>query len=297
MIFGLSTVTPSDRTADQAISDQESLVAAGYRYDMLHQYHRWDTAFPFPYEEARSAGGQAILMSWQATLNNGSDIRWVDITSGKYDGIIDAQALRIGAMPGPVYLNFMNEPEITIGRYLTAGVHGTEAEFAAAWRHIHGRFTALRVPNVKWTLVYAGIMTANKQDVTRAMYPGDAYVDWIGWDPFNWAEVRGNAWLTFSQMAEPWYGWAVSNLSADKPYLLAETGTAPYSRDAARKPAWFAGMQQTLQARTYPLLRAVCYFNHSRKPGDGASGDWTIDDSAASRAAYNAMITSAYPPR
>lgn len=311
IMFGISTFTPAGQTDEQALAAQEELVSPGYRYEMFHQYRTMDAVFPNAMETARAATGQSILLTWQPTFTIGyvwvvagvsttitsanQAVKWKDITDGKLDSIIDAQANRIKAIsPATVYLNFTNEPDNTVTTYLTPGINGTEAEFVAAWRYIHGRFDALGVTNVEWTMIFSGTNTLSKNLVAKAMYPGDAYVDWIGFNAYNWGAARGDAWKTFDQTVRPWYEWAIANLSSNKPMMLGETGT---HTDAILKPAWFDQMGTALATNAFPALKAINYYNHNRAattPGDTASGDWAVDTPVGVRSAYNKAITAIY---
>ena len=37
------------------------------------------------------------------------------------------------------------------------------------------------------------------------MWPGTGYVDWIAWDPYNFAGCRGRPWQNFTATVNPFY--------------------------------------------------------------------------------------------
>ena len=54
-------------------------------------------------------------------------------------------------------------------------------------------------PNVSW----------NKM---QRYYPGDAYVDWLSWDPYNFAgcmsgKFKRDEWKSFTEIVRPFYDW------------------------------------------------------------------------------------------
>lgn len=228
--------------------------------------------------------------------------------TGNYNATIDLMISDIKALAvpgaGTVYLNVLgNEPDLAYDAAVTAaggtwtagivGNNGTAAQHKAAWIYIHDRFVAAGVTNVEWTAIYAGITSNNKKAIVAAMYAGDAYVDWIGWDPYNRPTTNGTASVTFSALVSPWYTWATATLSSQKPYLLGEFGTEEIAGNATAKADWFTGMAATIQADTFPLLMMLCYFPHNRSvEGTGISGEFGIDTSTNSRTAWNAAVNT-----
>src|SRR6266508_2823726 len=118
-------------------------------------------------------------------------ISWASIASGGQDAQIDTTAARVKAYGRKLFMAFHTEPEPQVGKY------GTAAQFVAAWRHIHDRFAAKGVTNVVWVWQVTG--SSNWYSLYKGgLYPGDAYVDWIGWDPYNWYTCHNNDWLSFA---------------------------------------------------------------------------------------------------
>ena len=70
----------------------------------------------------------------------------------------------------------------------------------------------------------------------QAYYPGNAYVDWICADGYNWApELPGASWRSFQEIFAPFYRWG---RSTGKPMVIGEFGTVEGAPGA--KAAWFA---------------------------------------------------------
>jgi beta-mannanase len=179
-------------------------------------------------------------------------------------------------------VSFSHEPENDIGE------HGTNADYVAAFRHIYDRMQADGATNVKWVWNIMGLADPVWRAEYRSLYPGDAYVDWIAWDPYNWASCRSVKWQTFAQVVEPFYRWLIANGFGDKPFMLAEFGTVESPADTQAKASWFAAIPAALTAM--PDLRALVYFD---VPDPPANCNWQIDTSPRSLRAFDHLATSA----
>jgi beta-mannanase len=249
--------------------------ALGRKFDISHTYHDWDDAFPSPSETARAAKGTILLINWTPRFFGTDRIMpWRSIASGSQDAQIDATATRLKAYGRKLFLAFHTEPEPQVGKY------GSAADFVAAWRHIHDRFAARGVRNVVWVWNVTG--SSGWYGLYKAgLYPGDAYVDWIGWDPYNWYTCHNNPWISFGDKVSQSYNWFKQNGFGDKPFMLAEYGTRDMPGDPSAKAAWFKGIVPAL--KRLPNLKAVVYFhNGTANPGC----DWRIDTTAQARDAF-----------
>jgi hypothetical protein len=264
--------------------------ADGRRLDIVHTYHRWDDVFPTPAEQFLARSGHLLFLNWQPTAPNGSSISWASIASGTQNATIDAEAARLRQLGQPVLMSFSHEPDNDLGRY------GSAAQFVAAYRYVHNRVVGDGATNVRWVWTVEGIDTAVWQARYRELWPGNGYVDWISWDPYNFASCTGKPWLSFSAMVAPFYQWLSSQPFGQQPLMLAEYGTITQG-GADTKQAWYAGESAALSR--FPRLKALVYFNYDSPP---ATCDWRstsssgADDSFASLAqnvtfAVNASLT------
>jgi hypothetical protein len=281
-LLGVSTETGTTQTWDQGVAAFEQ--ETGRKADVLHNYHLWDTAFPSPAEAARAASGQKLIYSWIGNRQNGTTVSWSKIASGAEDTVIDAEATRIADMDTPVFVNFQNEPESSIG------TSGTAAEYVAAWRHIHDRFVAAGATNAVWTVVYMGVISDNKLAQVKALYPGNAYVDYIAWDPYNWGACRSSAPTSFVDTVSPFYNWLMDNGYGSKPFMLAEYGSVEDPADANGKADWFTAENTALASGKFSNLKVLSYFDHPAPP---ASCNWSVDTSTASVWSYSVFASKA----
>jgi beta-mannanase len=247
----------------------------GRRFDISHTYHDWDDAFPTAGEQARAAKGTILFISWTPRFYGTSRIvSWASIASGSQDSQIDTTARRVKAYGRKLFLAFHTEPDRQVGTY------GTAAEYAAAWRHIHDRFAARGVTTVVWVWHVTG--ASNHYALYKGgLYPGDAYVDWIGWDPYNWYTCHNNPWIPFSDKAGASYNWFETNGFGDKPFMLSEYGTRDMPGNPAAKADWYRGIVPAL--KRMPNLKAVVYFHNGT---ENAGCDWRIDSTPQALAAF-----------
>ncbi len=258
-----------------AVATFESTI--GRRLDIVHQYHAFDEVWPTSTEYGWAAGGRIIFANISARTS-GSVLTWSAIAGGAEDSVIDATAARIRAFGRLLFVSFDEEPE---DRYHSSPGTYTLASFTAAYKHLHARFAADGAHNVVWVWNVVGD-PGDESLYTGGLYPGDSWVDWIGWDPYNWNTcVNPYGWRTFDQTVAPFYNWlAAGNLSAGsagKPYMLAEYGSVENS-GSPTKGQWFLGEASTMSSR--PKLKALVYFNENK------DCNWPITTSSSSVAGF-----------
>ena len=118
----------------------------------------------------------------------------------------------------------------------------------------------------------------------NGLYPGDDYVDWVAFDPYNWNGWGGHAgWRSFADSARPFYDWLAANSApghayASKPCMLAEFGSGDDASAAQRRADWYRDVPAAL--KTMPNIKAVVYFDSS------TDADWRFETIAASIAGF-----------
>jgi beta-mannanase len=248
-----------------ALADLEA--KTGRKFDIAHRYHHFGQSFPDATERTWAAQGRILLLNWKP------DRSWAAVAAGGADAQIDATAQRIRALGHKVFLAFHHEPENDVG-----GSFGSASDYARAYRHVHGRFAALGVTNVVWVWNVMGFVNG-WGSLYPTLYPGDAYVDWIAYDPYNWAGCRDGKWRSFEEITKPFYDWTAAH-HPSKPLMLGEYGTEQGSDQA--KVDWFNGQLQALRT-TRTRIKATVYFNNGppKKPCN-----WWLHTSQAGTAAF-----------
>lgn len=177
-----------------------------------------------------------------------------------------------------VLLAFHHEPESSGNRK-----YGTPAQYKSAYKKVISIFRARGATNVSFTWqMTSWSFRADPSEYTHAAkwYPGDAYVDVVGTDPYNWYTCgHGNGrWMSLKSLVDPAIAFARSH---GKQVAVAEFG----SHANYRRPGWLREAGKYLAAND-KIIVAAFYFN--RKPTNSANSDckWqllTTGDFAAYR--------------
>lgn len=204
------------------------------------------------------------------------------IVAGDHDAYIRSYARDAAAWGKPMYLRFAHEMN---GDWYPwcAGVNGnTSAQYVAAWRHVHDIFEQEGATNVRW--VWSPGYEYSGTTPYEQLYPGDAYVDWVGIDGYNWGTSQpGYGWVSFSSI----FGASYDKLArmTDKPMMIAETASAEQGGD---KAAWIRQAFLKDVPSRFPRIKAVLWFNVNLER------DWRVNSSSSSLAAYKEVLASPY---
>jgi hypothetical protein len=259
----------------------------GRKFDIVKRYHDFSNAgnsgaFPDAAERSLAAGGRIPHFAWVSkNYSTGAVAKWADIAAGKYDAtVVNPVATRLKNYGGKVFLDFDHEMD-----GVTRTANGTPAQYVAAYRHLHNRFAAIGATNVVWVWVPTGYL-GNVSKIA-ASYPGDAYVDWIGYDPYNFARCHSTTWRSYESVISGFYNWLKAHGHGNKPFMLAEYGSVAGPTAYARAN-WFRG--QVTALKKYPNIKAIQMFNSS----DGGSCNAEISRDAPALDAWGDMGRSAY---
>jgi hypothetical protein len=284
-MWGAWVAPVNGQTSAQAVAGLETLM--GRPLDIVHQYEAFDDVWPTATQTSWANGGRIILANVSARQKSGSILTWTAVANGSQDSTIDALAGRLKTFGHQVYISFDEEPE---SRYHDNPATYTLASFVAAFKHLHDRMAADGVTNVSWVWNVTGYI--GNASIFPSLYPGDSYVDWIAWDPYNWYNCSVNTtnkWESFDTVIQPFYDWiAGGHLSpgaATKPLMLAEYGTVEHSVTPT-KGQWFTDAVSTLPSR--PLLKAIVYYDENK------DCNWPITTSASSITGFAAASLNCY---
>jgi beta-mannanase len=223
--------------------------------------------------------GATPLITWEAwaspmtVANNAYPLS--KIAAGSFDAYIDSWAVGLRTYGGPVMLDFGHEMD---GNWYPWGynVNGnTVAGYIAAFRHVHDRFAAAGATNVQF--VWNPTVWNPGGVDQRVFYPGDAYVDWMAIDVYNWG-AAGGGWASLSSALGSMTNvyTRVAGLS-NKPMMLAEWASAePVAGDplGVTKGQWIIDSAAAMVSQ-FPRLKAVIWFNQ---------GTFALNSSANSQA-------------
>ena len=280
----------------QAPGDVEAREAVyGRQVDILHRYHDWNDTWPTAEEQAYAGQGRFLFEGWESRVFGGATLCWADIAAGAHDAAIDAQAERLAAFGSRLLVGFMHEPEDNLGPCQPGAVNDSKAdmgsaeEFRAAWRRIVERVRPV-APNVVWVLSVMGHDPA----ASWALYPGDDVVDWVAWDPYNWANCAGRSrdtWRSLQQAAQPMYAH-LDAVGYTKPRMLGEYGSHD-DPAMGSKEQWLREIPAMLRT-AMPKVRAVVYFDRVATPVPGDPCAWLADSSPSAQAGFAAAGADSY---
>jgi len=256
--------------------------------DYVQLYVIWDVntwATTKPYADIAAADGATLLVTW---MPNGYSAP--DIVNGKDDAYIRQFAHDIRSYPDTVWIRTLHEAN---GNWYSWGIGyngtsvNTDAAIASAFQHVVQIFRDSSVTNVKW--MWTTNATNSAGATYAGNYPGDAYVDCISIDGYNWGTsqtvaVNGwaSTWQTFVQVMTPAYK-ALAGI--DKPVVIPEFAS---SESGGNKAQWITDAFASL-ATDFPRVTALMWFNQS------SDADWALTTSAAATAAWKAAVAK-YPP-
>ena len=193
------------------------------------------------------------------------------LIDGSHDEHIRRWARGIAAWGKPLMLRFAHEMN---GDWFPWGtnVNGNRpGDFATAWRHVHDLFQQEGATKVKW--VWSANAVYSAASAVSLLYPGDAYVDYVGVDGYNWGTYPSKSWQSFESVFGPTIS-AIRSLTS-KPLLLTEVASAEAGGD---KAAWIADFFAALKNR--PEVAGFVWVSQRRET------DWRIDSSDRSSTAF-----------
>jgi hypothetical protein len=196
-----------------------------------------------------------------------------NIVAGTFDPYIRRWAQRLAAYGKPVRLRFAQEMNGDWYPWSERRNGNRRGDFVRAWRHVHRLFRAAGAANVLWVWGPAAV------DIDAGLYPGDAFVDYVGLTAFNGGlQMRYNRWRPFAKVV----GEATRRLHAiapGKPIELSEVGCAEEGGD---KAAWITGMFATLPR--HPDITSVIWYDVDK------GSDWRVSSSRRAADAFSAGV-------
>lgn len=155
--------------------------------------------------------------------------------------------------------------------------------FVKAWRHAHGVVAPIAGDRVEWMWspnIIWGDRTPEKD--LFPYYPGDAYVDHIALDGYNFGDSHSqwHRWQSFEEIFER--SIAALHAKYQRPIFIAEVGCA----DDPRKAQWLADFFKRVLAD--PRVSGWTYFNYDkRREGEP---NWRLDSDPESLAVARSYL-------
>jgi hypothetical protein len=159
----------------------------------------------------------------------------------------------------PIYVTYNHEPEAAASRSL-----GTATEYIAAWQKWVSIFRAQGATNVKfmWIMTDQSFWLPNSdRRAEYKWYPGDAWVDGIASDAYNWFTCRPgivNPWKSLRQIIDPQRQFWLQHQSEE--LWLTEYGTVEDPAGPGRKAQWFRDARALFKEPAFAVYDGVMQF-------------------------------------
>jgi beta-mannanase len=258
----------------------ETLV--GKSVDIRAVFIGWGHSDDFPswLSAPLKASNKTLLLYWQTAANydssnvNQPSYNYDSIIAGNWDSYLRTFAQSVKAYGGPVIL--LPFEEMNGDWYPWSGTlnGNTPAKHITAWRRVVDIIRAEGATNAKfaWSPNSTSWPNTTANDLTQ-YYPGDAWVDYVGLDGFNF----GNPWQSFSQV----FDTAITKVKAyNKPIYIFSTASA----EGTQKAAWITDAL-TVQIPKYPEIKGFIWFNENKEQ------NWLVDSSQAALTAFKNALS------
>ena len=253
---------------------------AGHRPTVLQYFLKWTEEFRGSAITMCYRHGAVPVLSWEpwSGLRNGVDqptYALAKIARGDFDGYITRVATAIRDQEWPLAIRFAHEMNGNWYPWSEQTSGNRPGDYVRAWRHVHDIFRRVGATNVVWIWSPNIVRPVPGIDLRR-LYPGDAYVDWIGL--VGYAVTEHTAAAVFDP--------SLTTLArfTDKPVIITETGVRP----SGFQSAWIQDFFRWLPAR--PQVIGFIWFEFSRE--QGGTEDWRFTNSDASIRAFRAGLAS-----
>ncbi len=290
-----SAFTPSESGGQQGF---ETLAQKNIAIEM--NFTAWNSLTSFPIEMCNQimANGAYAHLTWEPWNYNASSTQFSNqnIINGNFDNYIATYASDIKSWGKPIFLRWGHEMNGTWypwdgshsgGSTLNGFGDPNKADgperYIAAYKRIHDIFEALGVDNVVWiwcpnSISYPG----DAWNQPENYYPGDDYVDWIGFDGYNFGVSQSSSsWVTFLSLYNGIYN---KFKNYNKPMIIGEFGC---SEIGGSKSMWIRDAYSYIKL-LYPQIKAVTWFNINKET------DWRINSTQQSLDAYKLAISDSY---
>jgi hypothetical protein len=228
---------------------------ANHRLVGVRLFRRWDDPLFGADQGWAKRTGHVVFLSIKTRHSNGAPVPWRDIAAAQPGTRLQADMLRqakqLKRFGATVYVVFNHEPDAGSSRPM-----GGPGDFIAAWRHLVDTYRAAGVRNARyvWTLTGTAFNTSAR---ANAYYPGDAYVDDIAADTYNWSTCHSpsGTWQSPAELLDPQRRFGLRHRG--KGLMLLEWGSVEDPARPGRKAQWIQQMAQLLTTPAYRQYRAA----------------------------------------
>jgi hypothetical protein len=287
----------------EAQTNFESLAGKNIAIEMFFRGWPGDKVPDFPIAKCTQIDNYGAIphITWMPQVS-GSPYPLNSIINGSYDNYINGYATQVKNWGKPLFIRLGHEfngdwytygGANNGGGTLTGFGDPTKADgperFIAAFQRVHDLFEAQSVDNVVWVLCPNNGSSPNESwNVPEAYYPGDSYVDWIGFDGYNFGTTQTwSGWASFFNIYNTLYQ---KFKNYGKPIMLGEFASV---EQGGSKSQWITDAYLTWIKFGYTKIKAATWFHVAKIEGTVFT-DWRINSSTSSLTAYQNAIADPY---
>lgn len=249
----------------------------GKKFASIMWFQDWSTGFATDKAAAAWNAGYLPHVTWEPWFfGDQKKITLGAILDGAWDQYIIQWGREVAAFGKPVLVRWGHEFN---GNWYpwSVAVNGESPDtYVRAYRRVHNLVTSAGAQNVLWAWCpNAESVPAKDWNRATLSYPGDAYVDWIGIDGYDF---DGNDTFTakFSRL------YTDLTKAYNKPLFIGEMSTG---RKGADRAAWLEAMNASL-AKDFPGIKGIVWFNINKER------DWRLEESPESLKAAAKVFSS-----
>lgn len=250
-------------------------------------YYQANETFPVADTISPTPAPANLMITW---------FGWPDseVNAGTRDAAITARAQALKDLNRPTFLRWDIEMNIESYGYEPVNAydpaHGPT--FISAWQRVYNLFQAVGATNVAFCWCPNDSGPADPHG-WRAFYPGDAYVDWVAVDSYNWGTSNFPApttvWQSFYGAAHAFIDDWKANFGgaggAAKPLMIGESSCY----DGGGSKSWWytdaLGYLRSVGCKAFTLYNT----------NQSSSGlNWRFDTNAAATQAFKEIVQDPY---
>jgi endoglucanase len=253
-----SGYSPADLTAFETL--------VGKSVQLRSVFTNWNESFPTSVATNLKSQNKTLVIFWEqygVTLDS--------IIAGDSDAYIKKFAAEAKTYGGPVILAPFHEMNGNWDPWGGTVGDNSPQKVVLAWKRVRDVFGTVSNVKFAWAVNNESVPNTTSNAIS-AYYPGDAYVDYVAVDGFNF----GNPWQSFDTV----FGKSLTTVSAyKKPIYILSMASA----GGTQKAAWITDAV-TVQMKKYPLLKGWVWFNENKEQ------DWRVNSDNASLAAFKEVL-------
>lgn len=237
-----------------------------------------ENKLPYQFTEYAVLEKQTLVIYWEAMdynddkPENNNLFSYDQILNGTWDKYIKSFADSLKKYGHPVILIPFEEMNGDWYPWSVSKNNNTPEKHVAAYRYVRNFFK--NVPNVKFAWVINNdTLPNNPQNQPSNYYPGNAYVDYVGVNGFNF----GSPWQNFDEI----FSKSISYLeSLNEPIMIFSMASAP----GPKKADWIK--DATTYITSHPKIEGWIWFNENKEK------DWPVWSDDNSLQAFRDYLTA-----